>query len=66
MKWKILVESSPNTWTDAGLDIWSDGFADDGSEWGDEESNAITAKQLELQDLDPQHRSYAMTWAGNM
>lgn len=64
MRWRILVESSPNNFTDAGLDIYDDGFPIDGSGWGQEESDTIQAKLGELWEADEHHRSYAATWVG--
>lgn len=64
MRWIIQVENSDHDFVDAGLPIWEDGYADDTSDWGDEESNFISQHIADLQEEDESHRSYAVTWAG--
>lgn len=63
MKWHILREDEPDTFLDTG-DVWDDGFAADGSDWGDDESNVISAKQQDLQVADPDNKSYSFSYAG--
>lgn len=73
MRWNVLIEEPanifnavPQPWPGVAVDgIWDDGFAADGSDWGDDESNAISAFQQGLQAADePDHRCFACSWAG--
>lgn len=57
MRWRIQVESQPSIFTDTG-ETWDDGFADDGSQWGDDESAAVQAYLSNLQANDPEGRCY--------
>lgn len=75
MRWRVLREDEPGVWSpitdivsDAFLDdpgqvsFWNDGFADDWSDWGDDESNAISTKQAQWQSEDASNRSFACDW----
>ncbi len=75
MKWKVKVETSPDVFayvTTAiagttvvnGVAVYNDGFADDGSGWGDDESNSVNAQQALWQSQDPENRCYSCEWAG--
>ncbi len=72
MKWIVTREDEPNVFTPVtgkiadtklvkGEAIWDDGFAEEGSEWGDEESAAISAKQTQWQMEDEFNRAHACT-----
>lgn len=74
MKWKVIVENMPDEYDPVahlladtvvvnGVTVWDDGFAADGSDWGDAESNAIAAQQAKWQAADPDGNSYACVWA---
>jgi len=58
MKWRILVEAEVDTFADTG-EIWDDGFAADGSEWGDDESHSVTAYLQSKKDADSESRCYS-------
>ena len=75
MKWKVRVEGDPDVFnyvTTAlvgttlinGIAVFDDGFAADGSDWGDDESTAIANQQALWQSLDPDGNCFACVWAG--
>lgn len=64
MRWIIQVENEKHDFVDAGLPVWDDGYAKDGSDRGDEESKFISDHLENLRTEDPAHRAYATTWAG--
>lgn len=74
MRWQVLREDSPGNFTPipdkvtnstivGGLAYWQDGYPDDFSGWGDEESAAISAQQQAWQDADASHRCFGCSWA---
>lgn len=68
MKWTIAVEDisfdadkkPSSTWNPTG-EVFDDGFAEDGSEWGDAESLAVSSHLDALKAQDPQARSFSAT-----
>lgn len=75
MKWKVLREDTPGNFVPVsddpppanstlvdGVAIYEDGYADDGSDWGDDESNLISAQQQAWQAADSSNRSFACSW----
>lgn len=75
MKWKVKFENLPDVFDPVkkqltgttivnGIAIFDDGFAADGSQWGDDESNAILKQQLLWESQDPENNCYACEWAG--
>lgn len=55
MKWKILVESAPDTFTPTG-EVFDDQFV---GAWGDEEAKILETHLQQLKDNDADSRSYA-------
>lgn len=75
MKWKVLRQTDGDTFaavTDDpalpgctlvdGVNVYEDGFSDDASDWGDDESNAISNQQQTWQAADPDNRLFACSW----
>lgn len=70
MKWKVKIEIEPDVFTYAytkikgttlvdNIAVYDDGFPDDGSGWGDDESNTILAQQEIWKNDDPESRCYS-------
>lgn len=66
MRWNILKETPPGSgeFIDAGLATFDDGFAEDGSDWGDDESNVIVDNLTALSTANG-GISYAAQWNGD-
>lgn len=73
VQWDVLREDSPGEFAPVGnslaattliggVAVFDDGFAADGSDWGDDESAAISAQQQSWQETDPLHRAFSCSW----
>lgn len=73
VQWDVLREDSPDEFTPVteqlsnttlikDIAVYDDGFPADGSGWGDDESNAISAQQAAWQAADKERRAFSCSW----